>query len=153
MGPGSLSPASLAYFGGGAGMPWRGPMAGDSPANLAAAGGAGPAPLATGGASGSGSTSNPRFVQEYRPNMPAEGGGQSRGGPPKMSMLNLSGLFNRGQGGPNPNAPAPNAQAVAATRPVPGPLANAPMPPTMPADVMAQRVREALRNKNWFQNL
>jgi hypothetical protein len=128
--------------------PSAGPLAAGGPISPTNRGGEG----AVGGASGVGSTSNP-FIQDYRPNMPAEGGGQTRGGPPKMSMLDLSSLFNRGQGVPNPNAPAPNAQAVAATRPVPGPLANAPMPPTMPADVMAQRVREALRNKNWFQNL
>jgi hypothetical protein len=61
---------------------------------------------------------NDRFVPIDRPNAPAEGGGQARGGPPKMSALNLAGLFNRGQQpGVNPNAPAANAQPVSAATP------------------------------------
>jgi hypothetical protein len=52
-----------------------------------------PGPLATGGASGSGAMSNPRFITDARPNMAAERGGQSRGGPPMMGMMNLAGMF------------------------------------------------------------
>ena len=61
-------------------LPSAGPMA---------AGG----PVGGGGAAGSNATSNPRFVNIDRPNMAAEGGGQARGGPPLMTMLNLGGMF------------------------------------------------------------
>jgi hypothetical protein len=137
-------------------LPGAGPMAAGGPISPTNRGGEG----AVGGASGVGSTSNPRFVNIDRPNMPAEGGGQARGGPPLMTALNLGGMFNRGQAGPNPNAPAANAQAVAATRQVAGPLAaraaqlaNAPMPPVMPPDIQSQRIRNAIRSPNWWQNL
>ena len=108
--PGSLSPASLAAFN--APVPWRGPLAGDSPANTAWAGGDNPdapaanarpikGPLATGGAGGMGATSNPRFTMIDRPNAPAGGSPYGRGGPPQMSALNLAGLFGGGpRGGP-----------------------------------------------------
>ena len=81
-----------------------------------------PGPLAGGGASAAGATSNPRFIGIDRPNAPAEGGGgMARGGGPQATALNLAGLF--GRGGVNPNAPAANAQAVSALR---GPLSSAP---------------------------
>jgi hypothetical protein len=68
--------------------------------------------------------------------------GRNRGGP-QASALNLAGLFGGGRpAAANPNAPAPNAQPVSALRPVPGPMANAPMPPTMPADVRRQRAAQ-----------
>jgi hypothetical protein len=128
--PPATAPASQQF------MPWRGPMAGDSPANNAAAGGAG----------GVGATSNPRFVGVDRPNAPAEGGPYGRSGL-QGTALNLAGLFNRGQP-VNPNVPAANAQPVAALR---GPLAarpdlaqrvpldQTPMPPKMPPDVFRRR--------------
>ena len=136
--PPAAAPASQQF------MPWRGPMAGDSPANSAAAGGAGPGPLATGGAGGVGATSNPRFVGlDYRPNAPAEGGPYGRSSL-QSTALNLAGLFNRGPA-VNPNVPAANAQPVMgplAARPDLAqrvPLDQTPMPPKMPPDVFRRR--------------
>ena len=85
-----------------------------------------PGPLATGGATGSASTSNPRFVGISAPNASPQN--SMRGGP-QATALNLAGLFG-GRGAVNPNAPAANAQPVsAAAPPVPGPLAaNGPTP-------------------------
>jgi hypothetical protein len=96
---------------------------------------------------------NNRFVPIDRPNAPAGGGGgMARGGPPKMSALNLAGLFNRGQQpAANPNVPAANAQPVSAA--APSPFANAPMPPVMPPDIRNQRIRNAVSSPNWWQNL
>ena len=118
-------------------------------------------PMASGGAGGQLSASNPRFVQIDRPNAPANGGPYGRAGAPQMTALNLAGMFNRGQPGPNPNVPAANAQAVSAVngplaRPDLAqrvPLANAPMPPTMPASIANQRVANAVSSPNWWQNL
>jgi hypothetical protein len=94
-------------------MPWQGPNP-NAPAPDAQPAGPAPVPgpLATGGAGGQGATSNPRFVQVDRPNAPAAGGPQGRGGPPQMTALNLAGLFGRGQPAVNPDAPAANAQPV-----------------------------------------
>ena len=106
-----------------------------------------PGPLAAGGAAGSAATSNPRFVGIDRPNADPT----ARRGSPQGTALNLAGLF--GGGGQNPNVPAANAQPVSAQRPVPGPLANAPLPPVMPGDIRNQRVKNAIANPNWWQNL
>ena len=70
-----------------------------------------------------------------------------------MTALNLAGLFGRGQPAANPNAPAPNAQNASAQRTIPGPLANAPMPPVMPGDIRNKRVANAVSQPNWWQNL
>ena len=87
-------------------MPWRGPIAGDSPANIAAAGGGTPAPAA---APPGPMAANPRFVTIDQPNI-GPGGSRDGRGAPQMGAINLAGLFGRGQ---PPAAPAP----------VPGPLA------------------------------
>jgi hypothetical protein len=117
--------------------------------------------LAAGGAGGQGATANPRFIGIDRVNQPMENSAMTRGGP-QGTALNLAGLFNRGQPAVNPNVPAAAAQPVAAMRPVAGPLArpapasplaNAPMPPVKPNSVANQQVANALRNKNWWQNL
>ena len=141
--PGSPgAPQSPSWFpGGNTPMPWRGPGAAPAPAAAAPAAGAAtpvPGPLATGGASGSAATSNPRFVGVSAPNASPQN--SMRGGP-QMTALNLAGLFG-GQGAANPNVPAANAQPVSAQRPVPGPLANAPMPPVMPDDIRRQRAMQ-----------
>jgi hypothetical protein len=75
-------------------------------------------PLANpGGAGGMGAASNPRFAEIYRPNADPIGSAQGRGGPPRMTALNLAGLFGGGpQGGP--------AAAPAGGGPVRGPLAG-----------------------------
>jgi hypothetical protein len=110
-----------------------------------------PGPLASGGAAGSAATSNPRFIGlDYRPNASPQN--SMRAGP-QATALNLAGLFGQGQPAVNPNAPAANAQPVAAQRTVPGPLASAPMPPVMPGDIRNQRVKNAIANPNWWQNL
>jgi hypothetical protein len=122
------------------------PAANASPAGPAPIAG----PLASGGAGGVGSTSNPRFVGVDRPN--ADPQNSMRAGP-QGTALNLAGLFGGGQGGAvNPNAPA------AAAQPVSGPLAkggiaNAPMPPVMPLDIRNKRVANAIKDPNWWQNL
>ena len=148
--PGSLAPGALAQFGPGAYVP--SPSGGGSmnpaappPPGQQAVGG----PMASGGAAGTGSTSNPRFIGIDRPNADPT----ARQGSPQGTALNLAGLFGRGQPAVNPNAPAANAQPVSAQRPVPGPLANAPMPPVMPGDIRNQRVKNAIANPNWWQNL
>ena len=150
--PGSLSPAALAQFGAGA-PTW--PSGGGSANPTAApppgqqAPGGFPGPMAGGGAGGQGATSNPRFVGVDRPNADPT----ARRGSPQMTALNLAGLFGRGQPAVNPNAPAAAAQPVSAQRPVPGPLANAPMPPVMPPDIRNKRVANAVAQPNWWQNL
>ena len=114
----------------------------------------GPAPAAapagplssSGGATGMGAASNPRFVQIASPNLSAAGMG-SRGAP-MMTALNLGGLF-RGGGGAS-NAPAAAAPSGGAARPVPGPLANAPMPPTMPDDLRRQRLQQIAASRSGF---
>lgn len=53
------------------------------------------------------------FVPVYRPNADVAGGALSRGGPPKMSALDLSGLFGGGRQ-PTAAAAAPAAPAAAA---------------------------------------
>ena len=114
----------------------------------------GPAPAAapagplssSGGASGMGATSNPRFVQIDSPNLSAAGMG-SRGAP-QMTALNLGGLF-RGGGGAS-NAPASAAPSGGAARPVPGPLASAPMPPVMPDDLRRQRLQQIAASRSGF---
>jgi hypothetical protein len=71
---------------------------------------------------------------------------------PQMTALNLAGLFNRGQQpAVDPNVPAAAAQPVSAA--AGSPFANAPMPPVMPPDILNQRVRNAIRSPNWWQNL
>ena len=116
------------FTGGNTPMPWRGPQAppGANPAPAAAAPAAAapaaatpvPGPLAGGGASAVGATSNPRFVGlDYQPNASPQN--SMRGGP-QATALNLAGLFG-GRGAVNPNAPAANAQPVSAVR---GPLAQ-----------------------------
>jgi hypothetical protein len=87
-----------------------------------------PGPLASGGATGASSSSNPRFVPIDRPNMDAAGGARRGGGPAQMTALNLAGLFGGGQQqAANPaNVPAPNAQ------PVSGPLAKRPSTLNLP---------------------
>jgi hypothetical protein len=99
-----------------------------------------PGPLATGGATGVGATSNPRFVGISAPNMSPQN--SMRGGP-QGTALNLAGLF--GGGGVNPNVPAANAQPVAS---VPGPMASAPMPPVRPG-VAPSDYGPLQRNRRW----
>ena len=78
-----------------------------------------PGPLASGGASGSAATSNPRFVTLDQ-GQNTDPTARNRG--PQMTALNLAGLF--GGRGANPaNVPAANAQPVSAVR---GPMAKYP---------------------------
>ena len=143
MQPGALSSANLGAFNnmpapsGGGSLNPSAPAApvGTGPASPVAAPAPVPGPMAGGGAGGQGATSNPRFVGVDRPNADPT----ARRGSPQMTALNLAGLFGRGQPAANPNAPAANAQPVSAQRPVPGPLANAPMPPVMPPDIWKKR--------------
>ena len=147
--PGSLSPGALAAVSNpNTPMPWRGPMAGDSPANRAAAGGGGPGPLAAAPAAAAAApaaaaAAGNRFIGIDRPNAPAEGGPYGRSSL-QGTALNLAGLFNRGQPQAAPAAvPGPlaaNARPDLAQR---APLANAPMPPVMPPDVAAARAAAA----------
>jgi hypothetical protein len=146
--PGALSASNLASFNnmptpsGGGGMPVGAPgtMSSATP------------PVAA----GSNATPNPRFVQIDRPNMPAGGGPYGRSGPPQMSAFNLAGLFGGGQGQPavNPNAPAANAQPVAAVRPVAGPLASGGRPPGPidPGIIARQRMRGPLDDPSIVAN-
>jgi hypothetical protein len=104
--------------------------------------------LATGGATGQGATSNPRFIGISAPNMSPQN--SMRGGP-QGTALNLAGLFGGGAGAPG----APGAAAPAAAAPVPGPmarpaLANAPMPPTMPDDIRRQRAIQLAAARSGF---
>jgi hypothetical protein len=114
------------FTGGNTPMPWQGP----NPANVASPAAQPvsaqrpvPGPLATGGATAMGASSNPRFVGIDRPNAnPGIGGGMlggARGGP-QGTALNLAGLF--GGGGQNPNVPAANAQPMSGR--LKGPLAQ-----------------------------
>jgi hypothetical protein len=107
-------------------MPWQGPNPANTPAPAAQPVSAQrpvPGPLATGGATAMGASSNPRFVGIDRPNAnPSIGGGMlggARGGP-QGTALNLAGLF--GGGGQNPNVPAANAQPMSGR--LKGPLAQ-----------------------------
>ena len=104
-------------------------------------------PLASGGAAGTAAASNPRFIGIDAPNASAQNSMLSRGAP-QGTALNLAGLF--GGGGQNPNIPASNAQPVSAQRPVPGPLASAPMPPTMPDDIRRQRAIQLAAARSGF---
>jgi len=141
--PGSLSPGALAQFASAAGgpsgsggyVPWPSGGGGMNqtappPPGQQAPGAPVPGPLAGGGASAQGATSNPRFVQVDRPNANPIG----RGGGPQMTALNLAGLFGGAQ--PAANLPSPNAQPVSANRRVPGPLAagGGMVPSTYPGD-------------------
>ena len=75
-----------------------------------------------------------RFIGIDAPNASAQN--SMRAGP-QGTALNLAGLFGgRGQPAVNPNAPSANAQPVSALA---GPLASAPLPPTMPDDIRRQR--------------
>ena len=88
---------------------------------------------------------NPRFgtVQYQTPNSSA-----SRA--PIYTTLNLGGGQ---QPGANPaNVPAANAQPVSSASPPASP-SNSPLPPIMPGDIRNQRVANAVRNPNWWQNL
>jgi hypothetical protein len=121
------------------------------PGYLNSTGATGGVPIAqVGGASGVGATSNPRFVQIDRPNLPASGIGSARGpNAPQMTALNLAGLF----GGPAGPQGGP-AAAPQGARPVAGPLAarggpqrvpldQTPGPPVMPPDIAAARAAAA----------
>jgi hypothetical protein len=124
--PGGLSSAVLGAYNN---MPWPSGGGGiqniqnaypnpDAPAANAQPVAATPGPLANpGGAGGMGAASNPRFAEIDRPNADPIGSAQGRGGPPRMTALNLAGLFGGGpQGGP--------AAAPAGGGPVRGPLAG-----------------------------
>jgi hypothetical protein len=91
---------------------------------------------------------NQRFIGIDRPNAPAEGGPYGRSGL-QGTALNLAGLFGGGQPAVNPNAPAANAQPVAAVRPVAGPLAAPPGRTQMTPDQLAA----AVSKPNWWQGL
>jgi hypothetical protein len=93
-----------------------------------------PGPMAGGGAGGNTATSNPRFVGIERPNADPT----ARRGSPQGTALNLAGLFGRGQGAVNPNAPAANSQPVSGPL-APGGISNAPLPPVMPPDIWKKR--------------
>ena len=93
-----------------------------------------PGPMAGGGAGGNAASSNPRFVGIERPNADPT----ARRGSPQGTALNLAGLFGRGQGAVNPNAPAANAQPVSGPL-APGGISNAPLPPVMPPDIWKKR--------------
>ena len=156
MGPGSLSPGALAAVSNpNTPMPWRGPMAGDSPANRAAAGGGGPGPLAAAPAAAAAApaaaAAGNRFIGIDRPNAPAEGGPYGRSSL-QGTALNLAGLFNRGQPQAAPAAvPGPlaaNARPDLAQR---VPLASAPLPPVKPTDIANQQIANALKNPNWWR--
>ena len=122
---------------------------------------------------------NNRFIGIAQPNASPQN--SMRAGP-QATALNLAGLFG-GRGQPaaapavNPNVPAANAQPVSMVNgPTPvgqglnpsGNLALAggnspgpnqfssvpvPYPPSMPGDIRNQRVANAVRNPNWWQNL
>lgn len=105
-----------------------------------------PGPLATGGASGGGSTANPRFVQLDQ-GQNTDPTGRNRG--PQMTALNLGGLF--GRGGVNPNAPAANAQPMSGRVAGPmaqGGIADAPLPPVRPG-VAPSDYGPLQRNRRW----
>ena len=165
------------------GAPTGSPSATPKPAGpLASPGGVGAPMKRTPGAPNLGyyQGNNNRFVQVDRPNASAAGG-FGRGGAPQMTALNLAGLFGGRQPAAapavNPNVPAANAQPVSMVNgPTPvgqglnpsGNLALAggnspgpnqfssvpvPYPPSMPGDIRNQRVANAVRNPNWWQNL
>ena len=121
-------------------------------------------PLAGGGAAGTAATSNPRFIGIDAPNATAQNSMLSRG-VPQGTALNLAGLFGGGQGAANMGAgggPAPygyldqslgNTDARGAPYPagkVPGPLASAPRPPTMPDDIRRQRAIQLAAARSGF---
>ena len=140
MPPGALSSANLGAFNnmpapsGGGGLNPNAPSPAAQPVSMAPSA-ANPLAAASGGAAGSGATSNPRFLGISAPNASPQN--SMRGGP-QGTALNLAGLFGRGGGAPGGAGGAPGA-APAAANPVPGPLANAPMPPVMPRDVYKRR--------------
>jgi len=108
-----------------------------------------PGPLATGGATAQGATSNPRFVPVDRPNMSAAGG-FGRGGAPQMTALNLAGLFGGGQ--PAAAAPAAAPSLIGRSpgmRIINGPLAAPPGRTQMDPTALAS----AVSKPNWWQNL
>jgi hypothetical protein len=139
--PGSLSPGALAAFNHPNPLPWRGPLAGDSPANIAAAGGGAVAPAAAAPAGGAAQAAAPPIDPRFT--VLAQGQNidpLNRRGSPQMTALNLAGLFNRAPGQAPASAVAPAAPANA---PVKGPLARpdlaqrtplsqTPMPPVRP---------------------
>jgi len=140
--PGSLGPGALAAFNNPNPLPWRGPLAGDSPANIAAAGGGAAAPAAAAPAGGAAQAAAPPIDPRFT--VLAQGQNidpLNRRGGPQMTALNLAGLFNRAPPGQAPaSAVAPAAPANA---PVRGPLARpdlaqrtplgqTPMPPVRP---------------------
>ena len=139
--PGSLGPGALAAFNNPNPLPWRGPLAGDSPANIAAAGGGAAAPAAAAPAGGAAQAAAPPIDPRFT--VLAQGQNidpLNRRGSPQMTALNLAGLFNRAPGQAPASAVAPAAPANA---PVKGPLARpdlaqrtplgqTPMPPVRP---------------------
>lgn len=139
--PGSLGPGALAAFNNPNPLPWRGPLAGDSPANIAAAGGGAAAPAAAAPAGGAAQAAAPPIDPRFT--VLAQGQNidpLNRRGGPQMTALNLAGLFNRAPGQAPASAVAPAAPANA---PVRGPLARpdlaqrtplgqTPMPPVRP---------------------
>ena len=139
--PGSLSPGALGAFNNPNPLPWRGPLAGDSPANIAAAGGGAAAPAAAAPAGGAAQAAAPPIDPRFT--VLAQGQNidpLNRRGGPQMTALNLAGLFNRAPGQAPASAVAPAAPANA---PVRGPLARpdlaqrtplgqTPMPPVRP---------------------
>ena len=146
---------------------WPTPPAADAPAGSPSATPKPAGPLATSG--GGGATmkrtpgapnlgyyqgNNNRFIGIAQPNASPQN--SMRAGP-QATALNLAGLFG-GRGQPaaaaavNPNVPAANAQPVSSASPPAAP-GNAPMPPIMPGDIRNQRVANAVRNPNWWQNL
>jgi hypothetical protein len=119
--PGSLSPGALGAFNNPNPLPWRGPLAGDSPANIAAAGGGAVAPAAAAPAGGAAQAAAPPIDPRFT--VLAQGQNidpLNRRGGPQMTALNLAGLFNRAPGQAPASAVAPAAPANA---PVKGPLA------------------------------
>jgi hypothetical protein len=125
-------------------------MAAPGPAAAAAPAAPVPGPLATGGATAMGASSNPRFVQlDQGQNIDPTG--RNRG--PQMTALNLAGLFGGGgapAAGGAQNVPL-NQTPMPPPRPrVPGPLASAPLPPTMPDDIRRRRAIQLAAARSGF---
>ena len=168
--PGSLAPGALAQFGRGAGgpigsggnVPWPSGGGSMSPTAPPPAGQTAPGsvagPLASGGATASGASANPRFIGIDQPNASPQN--SLRAGP-QATALNLAGLFGGGQGGAVAPARAagPLAKRAAPSSddwdidadgnvvPRYGPpgqsrLASAPTPPIMPDDIKRQRAMQ-----------